>query len=229
MIRKVKKNPKNEYLLKDLAIRKGREVPFDKTEFLTYSVFYPLDGKNILIGKAYIRSGAKFVSDITINKDFQRQGVASFLYDYIEKDLNIKLAPVQQGIRVDSGVKLTQKPDGKAFWENRLKRKNPTDFDFWSKIIIDKETFKFPDGTDKIIYYQYNVYLHGKRMVYEELVKGQNTVDDINVLKPYQRKGLTTFLYDYIEKDLKIKLKPSEYLDPDGKKFWESRLKSSKR
>ena len=229
MIRKVNKNPKNEYLLKDLSIRKGIEVPFDKTEFLTYSVFYPLDGKNILIGKAYIRSGDKFVSDITINKDFQRQGVASFLYDYIEKDLNVKLKPVQQGIKVDTFVKLTQKPDGAAFWENRLKRKNPTDLTFLRQVFIDKETFKITDGKDKIISYQYNVYFEGKRIGYAEIVKGQNTVDDIDVLKPYQRKGLTTFLYDYIENDLNIKLNPSEYLKPDGKKFWENRLKSGKR
>ena len=106
----------------------------------------------------------------------------------------------------------------------RVKRKNPTDLNFLKQIIIDKETFKITDGKDKITSYQYNAYLNGKRIGYAEIVKGQNTVDDIEVLKPYQRKGLTTFLYNHIEKDLKIKLKPSEYLDPDGKKFWESRL-----
>lgn len=111
----------------------------------------------------------------------------------------------------------------------RTKRKNPTDLNFLKQIVIDKEIFKITDGKNKIISYQYNVYLNGKRIGYAEIVKGQNTVDNIEVFKPYQRKGLTTFLYDHIENDLKIKLKPSEYLDPDGKKFWENRLKSGKR
>jgi hypothetical protein len=110
-----------------------------------------------------------------------------------------------------------------------IRKKNPTDLNFLKKVIIDKEVFKITDGEEKIISYQYNVYLNGKRIGYAEIVKGQNIVDDINVLKPYQRKGLSTYLYDYIEYDLKIKLKPSVYLDPDGKKFWESRLKSDKR
>jgi hypothetical protein len=106
--------------------------------------------------------------------------------------------------------------------------KNPTDLNFLKQIIIDKETFKITDGKDKIISYQYNVYFNGKRIGYAEIVKGQNTIDDAEVLKPYQRKGLTTFLYDYIENDLNIELKPSEYLEPDGKKFWENRLKLDK-
>lgn len=228
MIRKVKKNPKNEYLISDLIIRKKKEAPFGDTEFIIYSVYYKFDNRNKLIGKAYIRPGDNFVSIVEINKDYRRQGVNTFLYDYIEKDLGIKLQPVKVGIHIDDFV-LVQEPDGKAFWENRLKRKNPTDLNFLKQLSIDKEIFKITDGKDKITSYQYNVYLDGKRIGYAEIVKGQNTVDDVEILKPYQRKGLTTFLYDYIENDLKIKLKPSEYLDPDGKKFWESRLKSGKR
>jgi len=35
----------------------------------------------------------------------------------------------------------------------------------------------------------------------------------------YRRKGLATYLYDYIEKDLRRKLKPSPIQLKDGEKF----------
>ena len=41
----------------------------------------------------------------------------------------------------------------------------------------------------------------------------------------YRRKGLATYLYDYIERDLRRKLKPSPFLLKDGEKFWENRNK----
>lgn len=213
MIRK-KKNPKNDYLLSDLEIRKSMSYDLVNDPHILYSVYYRYDNKNNLIGKIYVKLGSNS-AHVEVHKDFRRQGVASYVYDHIEKDLKIKLRPSSN-----------QLEDGEAFWKNRLKRKNPIDLNFLKQVFVDKETFKITDGKDKIISYQYNVYLNDKRIGYAEIVKGQNTVDDISIKKPYQRKGLSTFLYNYIEKDLNIKLKPSEYLDPDGKKFWENRLKS---
>ena len=218
---KVRKNPTDLEFLKLINIKKRKikisNEPKSEYKYLTrYDIYF--DDVEDRIGYVLIRRDQGHVRDVEIDEEYRRKGLASFVYDYIEKDLKIKLRP-----------SFNQLDDGIAFWKNRLKRKNPTDLNFLNKVTIDKETFKITDGKDKIISYQYNVYLDDKRIGYAEIVKGQNTVDDIEVLKPYRRKGLTTFLYDYIENDLKIKLKPSEYLDPDGKKFWESRLKSSKR
>jgi GNAT superfamily N-acetyltransferase len=212
MIKRVKrKNPTDEEFLKKIKI--VRNIKGKDEKYYDYTVYLQSE----IIGKAIIFENDNFIQAVAINKEFQRRGISTYLYNYIEKDLNIKL-------RTSDYVM----SDGKAFWENRLKRKNPTDLNFLKKVTIDKEIFKITDGKDRITSYQYNIYLNGKRIGYAEIVKGQNTVDDVQVLKPYQRKGLTTFLYDYIENDLKIKLKPSEYLDPDGKKFWESRLQSGK-
>ena len=218
---KVRKNPTDLEFLKLINIKKRKikisNEPKSEYKYLTrYDIYF--DDVEDRIGYVLIRRDQGHVRDVEIDEEYRRKGLASFVYDYIEKDLKIKLRP-----------SFNQLDDGIAFWKNRLKRKNPTDLNFLNKVTIDKETFKITDGKDKIISYQYNVYLDDKRIGYAEIVKGQNTVDDIEVLKPYRGKGLTTFLYDYIENDLKIKLKPSEYLDPDGKKFWESRLKSSKR
>jgi hypothetical protein len=215
MIRRVKRvkiqNPTDLEFLKKIKIKK-----IIRKHYYYYHIL--LNNKKIGEASVPIEYEYPYVNIIEIDEKFQRKGLATYLYNFIEKDLNVELKPSEY-----------LEFDGESFWKNRLKRKNPTDFEFLKQIVIDKEIFKITDGKDRITSYQYNVYFEGKRIGYAEIVKSQNTVGDIEVLKPYQRKGLTTFLYDYIEKDLKIKLKPSEYLDPDGKKFWESRLKSSKR
>ena len=41
------------------------------------------------------------------------------------------------------------------------------------------------------------------------------------------RQGIATYLYDYIEKDLDIKLRPSNNLSSDGEEFWKNRLKKN--
>ena len=202
--------------IKKRKIKISNESRSDHKYLTRYDIYF--DNQEDRIGYVLIRRDQGYVRDVEIDEEYRRKGLASFVYDHIEKDLKIKLRPSSN-----------QLEDGEAFWKNRLKRKNPIDLNFLKQVFVDKETFKITDGKDKIISYQYNVYLNDKRIGYAEIVKGQNTVDDIEVLKPYQRKGLTTFLYDHIENDLKIKLKPSEYLDPDGKKFWENRLKSGKR
>lgn len=218
---KVRKNPTDFEFLKLIKIKKRKikisnESRSDHKYLTRYDIYF--DNQEDRIGYVLIKRDQGYVRDVEIDEEYRRKGLASFVYDHIEKDLKIKLRPSSN-----------QLEDGEAFWKNRLKRKNPIDLNFLKQVFVDKETFKITDGKDKIISYQYNVYLNDKRIGYAEIVKGQNTVDDIEVLKPYQRKGLTTFLYDYIENDLNIKLKPSEYLKPDGNKFWENRLKSGKR
>lgn len=47
----------------------------------------------------------------------------------------------------------------------------------------------------------------------------------VSIDKEYQRKGLGTFIYNYIEKDLKIKLKPSDIQSLEAVAFWKNRLK----
>lgn len=49
-----------------------------------------------------------YIADV--NEEFQRKGLSTLMYDYIEKDLNIILEP-------DS----SQLEPGKLFWKNRRK------------------------------------------------------------------------------------------------------------
>ena len=56
--------------------------------------------------------------------------------------------------------------------------------------------------------------------------KETKTIWDVWVGPNYRRKGLATFIYNKIEKDQKIKLKPSDTLFPDGQEFWKARLKT---
>ena len=58
------------------------------------------------------------------------------------------------------------------------------------------------------------------------IFENANYVDDIQIYdEKNRRKGLATYLYDYIESDLRRKLKPSPIQLSDGEKFWENRNK----
>ncbi len=100
-------------------------------------------------------------------------------------------------------------------------KRNPTNEKFLSKILIDK--VKFNNNIE------YDAYFGSKFIAYVIIKQNSNSIYKIEILDTqYRRKGLATFLYNYIEKDLNIKLIPSEKQLPDGKAFWKNRLKNPK-
>ena len=152
-----------------------------------------------------------------MNDSYKRKGIASFIYDYIEKDQNVKLTP--------SNILL---PPGKEFWKNRSRkqllavlktRTNPTDKDFLSKVKIQKVLNKE--------YISYEAFYNNKYIAGVDFDPKTKTIWDVWVGPNYRRKGLATFIYNKIEKDQKIKLKPSDTLFPDGQEFWKNRIKKS--
>jgi hypothetical protein len=144
-IKKKKINPKNEYILEHIKIRKKLIPLYKHTLFWKYFVIYPIDGEDLEIASAYIQPDEDFVSKVEVHKDFRRYGIATELYNAIEKDLNIKLRPVKIGkAKGPDPITLFQDPDGAMFWQNRLKKQNPTDKSLLSKIQIQKELIKIP-------------------------------------------------------------------------------------
>lgn len=137
--------------------------------------------------------------------------MASFIYDYIEKDLRIKLCPSSN-----------QLDDGYLFWKNRLKRKNPKDEEFLKKLKIIKR--RFYEDESGLRYYIYNN--EDDCLGYAEILDGSDYINYIKIRdEKNKRKGVATFVYDYIEKDLRIKLKPSPAQLLPGQEFWKNRLK----
>lgn len=105
----------------------------------------------------------------------------------------------------------------------RIIKRNPTDKEFLKNIKIQK----VKDKRNSLL--TYNAYLNNNYIGGADLDLITNTVKYVYV-KPLNRlKGLYTFIYNRIEKDLGFKLKPSNELYPDGKEFWKSRLKKSYR
>lgn len=101
----------------------------------------------------------------------------------------------------------------------RKTKSNPTDHDLISKLIIKKS---FPDyGV------MYEVYLGKKRIGFADIDHGKTEISFVNINEEYRRKGVSSFLYDYIEKDLGRKLKPSADLLDGGEAFWKNRIKRS--
>jgi len=96
-------------------------------------------------------------------------------------------------------------------------RQNPTDDDLIKKINIKRTKIG-----DKIIY---NVYLGSSEIGYVEIYKGDDFVDLANISPSFRRKGVATYVYDYIENDLGVKLKPSDRQLQSHADFWKNRLK----
>lgn len=105
LTKKIIRNPTDEEFLKKLEI----EILLNSND-IEYRVWF--DDNHI--GSAWYKKKTNSIDSIEIDEDFRRKGLATFLYNYIENDLNIKLQPDK-----------VQTQDGKVFWKSRLK-KNPS-------------------------------------------------------------------------------------------------------
>lgn len=163
-----RKNPKDEEFLELIKVKRTLT-----NNLYCYYIYY----RNEQIGLFIIEKGSNYIHEMEIFEDkYKRRGLATFMHDYIENDLRIKLITSNALSKA-----------GERFYQARekLKKKNPTDV------------------------YRTNT----------------NVVDSTGIDKEYRRKGINTWLYDYIEKDQKIKLIPSNTLMREGMLFWRNRLK----
>lgn len=97
-------------------------------------------------------------------------------------------------------------------------RKNPTDNDLIKKIHIRKIKDR-----DLITY---EAYLGNSQIGHFEIYQGDNFINLADIAPNFRRKGVATYIYDYIENDLGIKLRPSDLQLESHSAFWEKRLKS---
>ena len=207
MIR-IKRNPTDQATIDKLSISKQKNESGD-IEYLTYIGDKIIGGLGFNIYKGY-------VTWVQIDTKYRRKGITSFLYKYVENDLNIK-------IDQPSPYLLN---DGEKFWRSRLKKSNPADQNLLKKIQIQKELIKIPKDKFRprnTYYTEYQILLNGKIIGKAQIKKNKNYISWIEIYKNFQRKGLSTYLYDYIEKDLEIKLRPSINQLDEGKEFWKSR------
>ena len=118
--------------------------------------------------------------------------------------------------------------EGELFWRNRLKRSNPRDDEFLKKIRIIKRLEK-DLKVENTYYIIYDIYLNTQkyRIGFVVVRRNDDYVLNVDIDEEYRRKGLASFVYDYIEKDLNIKLRPSFNQLDDGVAFWKSRSKKN--
>lgn len=200
--KKIVRNPIDEELLKKLKIKKEC---FPETN----EIFYVVLLNNNEIGSAVYRTNKNVVDSTGIDKEYRRKGINTWLYNYIEKDQGVRLIPSKTLMR-----------EGELFWRNRLKRSNPTDEEFLKKIKIEKIN---TNG-----FFVYEVYYDDRFIGIVSIAHNSHQVGSVEILyKEYRRKGVASYVYNYIENDLGIKLRPSDEQLPAGKKFWEARLKKN--
>ncbi len=151
-IKKKKSNPQNKKVIDGIIIKKRRirSEPPVFHELFSYDIYY----QNEKIGYVWVNKTNNWVNKVEIiYPEYRRQGINSYVYDYIEKDLNIKLKP--------SG---NLSSDGAAFWKNRLKKSNPTDYNLLKDIKIKKLRIFEPIGRDPNRHYlEYKILLNNKK------------------------------------------------------------------
>lgn len=70
----------------------------------------------------------------------------------------------------------------------------------------------------------YSAYHQGRKIASAKLSGQDHYVSDVNVEPEYRRRGVSSKLYDFIEKHSGKRLKPSPmHQTPDGKAFWKGR------
>lgn len=208
MIRR--KNPTDEKLLKEIEIEK-----LIIADASNWEIIYRIrDKNNKILGEAVFDPKSKVVINITIH-NLRRKGLATYLYNHIESDQNIIIKPSDY-----------LSDDGKKFWKARLK--NPTDLSLLRMIKIVRKEIELGVWNRKRkseeILIVYKIYFRDNQIGYVEIIKGTNFIEDVVINEEFRRKGLANYLYNYIEKDLKIKLRPSSVQLEDGKAFWKARL-----
>ncbi len=101
----------------------------------------------------------------------------------------------------------------------RIKR-NPTDHELLKKLSVVKYT-NDNKYVDDVIYL---IYINNKTYIGEAVYsKTTNKIELVIVNYSYHRKGIASFVYDYVEKDQNVKLTPSNVLLPPGQEFWKNR------
>lgn len=206
MIRIKRKNPTDQNLITKISVLKKKHENGD-IEYLAYI-------EDILIGGIGFNIYKNYVTWVQIDPKYRRKGVASFLYKHVENDLKIK-------IDKPSPYLLN---DGEKFWKNRLKKSNPTDYKLLKDIKIKKLRIFEPIGRDPNRHYlEYKILLNNKQIGYAIMEENANFISLVEIHDAFQRSGLNTYLYNYIENDLNIKLVPSKSQSSDGKAFWKSR------
>lgn len=227
---KKKKNPKDEDLLKQIKIK--REKDKLNNSIIRYDVYY----YNEVIGYSFFDKNRRpyYLDLIYIEPEFRRKGVAEFLTSFIEEDQQIKLK-----------ASPNMNKDGEAFWNNYNLRKNPRDEELLNQIVIKRiysplsleENFQAYGIFTNISNMSEKSFLHEFANIFElnitnfsKLIglaiydKEENHINNVYIHSNFRRKGLATYLYDYIEQDQNIKLKPNNKQLTAGKAFWANRL-----
>lgn len=128
-----RKNPINNELLSNINVKKYYFIDEDLDwEYIKYIIYYPYRPKrqypnwgegdidwiykgikwdDNIIGAALFNKTNNYVEIIRIDENYKRNGLGTFLHDYIEQDQKIVLKP--------AGLS----PEGELFWKYRNKNR----------------------------------------------------------------------------------------------------------
>lgn len=92
----------------------------------------------------------------------------------------------------------------------------------------DVDLSRFPDDPETTVYIVRAI-IGNKVVGYANFYEDYGTIENVQVVKKYRRKGVATRIYDFVENKFKIKLEPSDVLELDGLSFWKNREPSNRK
>ena len=176
------------------------------------------DGKVIAYGEVEKDSvhddehGAS-VQEIVVNHTYRRKGIATKIYDAIERKFNYKLHPSDD-----------VKPDGQEFWKSRS---NIDEADGALGITFTQEPYEGWNGMGAMI----TAYSDGDQVgqvIFEPTDNDKNKwyATEVEVEDEFQRKGIATTMYDMAKKiaqKANAVIVPSNAQTSDAKGMWKDK------
>lgn len=90
-------------------------------------------------------------------------------------------------------------------------------------MITDKHGVEYTvrrGNCDALSFLHYHVMLGTRKIAYAEIKPGTQYISSVLVSGPFRRRGIASALYDYIEQQQHVRLRPSPCMLPDGMAFW---------
>jgi GNAT superfamily N-acetyltransferase len=92
-----------------------------------------------------------------------------------------------------------------------------------SGVIRDKQGAEYRVRRFGVANQLFCVYNHQGQVAYALAELDFSNVNDVLVDEELRRRGIATALYDYIEREVGHKLRPSRVRYADGREFWKAR------
>jgi GNAT superfamily N-acetyltransferase len=208
-----RRNPDDEALLRRLTVEVDDDPASTRGRVDRYIEVRVFDGK-AYVAIATFRLKRKYADamDVSVNANYRRKGVASWLYRWVENRYGLKVLHSSD-----------QTTDGKAFARGR---RNPDDAGLITKLRFRHREVERTEGGVLFTVHEVEAVLGGRMIGFLHLEDEVDEGDglwvprDVVVDRAFRRRGVASWLYREAARRLHLKIVPSDAQTDGGKGVW---------